>query len=610
MTELVECVPNISEGRDRGVIDAVTSVIEEVDGVRLLDVAPGADTNRTVITFIGPPSSVAEAAFRVVKRAGELIDMRRHRGAHPRHGSTDVVPFVPVRGVSMDDCVALARSVGRRIGEELGFPVYLYEAAATRDDRRNLASVRQGEYEALAQKLGTNAWRPDFGPNEWNDRTARSGAITVGARGFLVAYNVNLNTRHKKIASQIALDIREAGRAERDEAGKIVKDEAGKTVLVPGPYRLEACKAVGWVLPEYDRAQVSINLVDTAVTKPHEAFEACRASARDHGVRVTGSELVGLIPEGDLLAAGRHYLKQAGQSAGVPRRMLVETAVQSLGLRELGPFDPAERVLEYRAGLVDGPLVSMTQRQFADELSTDSPAPGGGSVAALGAAQAAALVAMVANLTVDKKGYEGVRERVLSIAEEAQELKDALLDAVDQDTAAFDRVMAAFALPKGTAEQRQARDLAIADATREATRVPLSVLERAHRVIELASEVGTIGNENSVSDAGVAVLCAGAGAEGAYYNVLTNLAALAKFEAGGGAGIGVATGAGGDAGGGAGIGVAAGAGGGDAVGDAAFTERARREAVALMEACEAKALAARRAIRVRLEAAVRPHHGR
>ncbi len=566
MEQLVECVPNISEGRDRGVIEAVTSVIEEVEGVRLLDVAPGADTNRTVITFLGPPDGVAEAAFRVVRRAGELIDMRRHKGAHPRHGSTDVLPFVPVRGVSMDACVAIARAVGERIGEELGFPVYLYEAAALRDDRRNLANVRRGEYEALAEKLGSEAWRPDFGPNEWNERAARSGAVNVGARGFLVAYNVNLNTRQKRLASQIALDIREGGRAQRDEAGRIVKDTEGNTVRVPGPYRLEACKAVGWLLPEFDRAQVSINLVDTAITKPHQAFEACRASARDRGLRVTGSELVGLIPEGDLLAAGKHYLKQAGQSAGIPRRMLVETAVQSLGLRELGPFDPAERVLEYRAGLTDGPLVSLTNRQFVDEVSTDSAAPGGGSVAALCAAQAAALVAMVANLTVGKKGYEGVQERVKAIAEEAQELKDALLEAIDADTEAFDRVMAAFGLPKANDEQREVRDRAVAEATRGATRVPLAVLERAVRVLDLAAEIGEIGNANSLSDAGVAVLCAGTGAEGAYYNVLINLAALESSA------------------------------------DQDFVSTTRRQAVGWMEACEQETLAARQAIRGRLEA--------
>lgn len=570
MDRLVECVPNISEGRDRGVIDAVAAVIEEVEGVRLLDVDPGADTNRTVITFLGPPEGVAEAAFRVVRRAGELIDMRRHRGAHPRHGSTDVVPFVPVRGVSMDDCVAIARAVGQRIGEELGFPVYLYEAAATRDERRNLAHLRRGEYEALADKLGTEAWRPDFGPNAWNERTARSGAVNVGARGFLVAYNANLNTRQKRIAGQIALDVREAGRAQRDEAGRVVKDADGNTVLVPGPYRLAACKAVGWVLPAFDRAQVSMNLVDTAITKPHEAFEACRAAARDRGVRVTGSELVGLIPEADLLAAGRHYLRQAGESAGIPRRQIVETAIQSLGLRELGPFEPSERVLEYRAGLVDGRLVSMTNRAFVDELSTDSAAPGGGSVSALTGAQAAALVAMVANLTVGRKGYEAVQERVKALAEEAQELKDALLDAMDADTAAFERVMAAFALPKATEPQRRDRGLAVAEATRGATRVPLAVLERSVRVLDLATEVAEIGNANSLSDAGVAVLCAAAAAEGAFFNVLANVAALAELGAGE---------------------------------DVDFGPHARGRAEELMDACQAKAAAARRAIRGRLGAA-------
>jgi glutamate formiminotransferase/formiminotetrahydrofolate cyclodeaminase len=323
MKKLVECVPNISEGRDQAVIDAVTAVIEDTEGVSLLDVDPGADTNRTVITFIGEPGPVAEAAFRVVKRAGELIDMRHQKGAHPRHGSTDVCPFVPVRNMTMDECVELARQVGERIGRELNYPVYLYESAAQRPERRNLAHVRKGEYEALSDKLGTEEWAPDFGPNEWNDHTARSGAINVSARGFLVAYNVNLNTRAKPIAGQIALDIKEAGRPKRDAQGKLVKDEHGQNILVPGPYHLEACKAVGWTIAEYDRAQVSINLVNTAITKPHHAFEACRKSANDRGARVTGSELVGLIPEGDLLAAGKYYLKQAGQSPGIPRRQII-----------------------------------------------------------------------------------------------------------------------------------------------------------------------------------------------------------------------------------------------------------------------------------------------
>ncbi len=530
MKQLVECVPNISEGRDRAVIDAVTAVVEEVEGVRLLDVDPGADTNRTVITFIGEPDGVAEAAFRLVAKAAQLIDMSRHKGAHPRHGATDVCPFVPVRGVTMADCVALARRVGERIGEELKIPVYLYEEAATSQERRNLAHVRKGEYEALPDKLGTEEWKPDFGPNEWNEHSARTGATNVSARGFLVAYNVNLNTRQKKIASQIALDIKEAGRAQRDADGNLVKDEKGQNILVPGPYRLEACKAVGWTIPEYDRAQISINLVNTAITKPHDAFEACRKSARDRGARVTGSELVGLIPEGDLIAAGKHYLREAGQSAGIPRTLLVETAIQSLGLRELGPFEPAEKIIEYQAGLVDGPLVSLSNREFVDLLSTDEPAPGGGSVAALCAAQAAALVAMVANLTVGRKGHEEVQDRVKAMAEEAQELKDFFLHAIDADTEAFNKVMACFGLPKKSPAQQKARDLAVAAATREATRVPLSVLEKTPAALALAGEIAAIGNPNSLSDAGVAALTAIAGAEGAFYNVLINLAALKDLD--------------------------------------------------------------------------------
>ncbi|MCB1185102.1 glutamate formimidoyltransferase [bacterium] len=525
MKKLVECVPNISEGRDPAVIEAVTAVVKDVPDVHLLDVDPGADTNRTVITFIGSPEGVAEAAFRVVKRAAELIDMSRHSGAHPRHGATDVCPFVPVRGVTMAECADIARAVGRRIGDELAIPVYLYEEAASSEFRRNLANVRKGEYEALGEKLGTTEWAPDFGPNAWNDRARRTGATNVSARGFLVAYNVNINSMSKKIAQNIALDIKEAGRAARDADGVLLKDANGENLLVPGPYRLEACKAVGWVIPEYRRAQVSMNLVNTTITKPHQAFEACRRSAQDRGVRVTGSELVGLIPEGDMIAAGKHFLKQAGQSAGIPKRLIIETAIQSMGLAELTPFDPAEKIIEYQAGLVDGPLVSMSNREFVDELSSDSPAPGGGSVAALCAAQAAGLVAMVGNLTVDKRAYEDVQDRVKEIAEQAQDLKDFFLAAMDDDTAAFNAVMDCFRLPKG-----KAKDLAVAEATREATRVPLSVLSKVPAVLELAGEIGRIGNQNSLSDAGVAALAGMAGAEGAYYNVLINLDGLRALD--------------------------------------------------------------------------------
>ncbi len=571
MKKLVECVPNISEGRDPAVIEAVAGVVRDVPGVHLLDVDPGAETNRTVITFIGDPEAVAEAAFRVVRRAAELIDMSRHHGAHPRHGATDVCPFVPVSGVTMDECVAIARAVGERIGRELEIPVYLYEEAATRPARRNLANVRKGEYEALPTKLGTEEWAPDFGPNAWNERSRRTGATNVSARGFLVAYNVNLNTRSKSVASQIALDIKEAGRADRDESGAIIRDAEGKPVLVPGPYRLEACKAVGWVIPEYDRAQVSINLVNTAVTKPHQAFEACRNSARDRGARVTGSELVGLVPEGDLLAAGRYFQEQAGQSPGLPRRQLLETAVQSLGLRDLGPFDAAERIIEYRAGLVDGPLVSMTNRAFLDELSTDSPAPGGGSVAALGCAQAAALVAMVANLTVGKKKYDAVQDRVKAVAVRGQDLKDGFLAAMDHDTEAFNAVMASFGLAKGTPDQARERDLAIAAATREATRVPLSVLQAVPELLDLAAEIAEIGNAPSLSDAGVAVLMAMAGAEGAYYNVIINLESLRGL---------------------------------DQSAEPSFAGETLAAARATLADCEQRAAAARAAVRGRLESAL------
>jgi len=530
MKKLVECVPNISEGRDPAIIEAVTSVIDEVDGVHLLDVDPGADTNRTVITFIGDPAGVGEAAFRVVKRAAELIDMGKQKGAHPRHGATDVCPFVPVSGVTMEECVEIARHLGERIGKELNIPVYLYEDAAMSPERRNLAHVRKGEYEALSQKLGTEKWKPDFGPNKWDENSARTGATNVSARGFLVAYNVNLNTRNKSIASQIALDIKEAGRAKRDDKGVLVRDENKKTTLVPGPYKLDACKAVGWIIEEYDRAQVSINLVNTAVTKPHQAFDACSSSAIDRGARVTGSELVGLIPEGDLLAAGKHYLRKAGQSAGIPRKMIIETAIQSMGLRELGPFDPDDKIIEYQAGLVDGTLVSMTNREFVDVLSSDSPAPGGGSVAALCAAQAAALTAMVGNLTVGKKKYAAVQDRVKEIAELGQDLKDFFLGAIDDDTNSFNVVMDCFGLPKKTDEQKLTRDLAIAAATRGATRVPLSVLEKVPGLLKLAAEIGQIGNAASLSDAGVAVLTGLAGAEGAYYNVLINLEGLKELD--------------------------------------------------------------------------------
>ena len=523
MLKLVECVPNFSEGRDRGVIDAITRAITIVSGAKLLDVDPGADTNRTVVTFVGPPEAVVEAAFHAIATAAQLIDMTKHRGAHPRLGATDVCPFVPVTGVTMEECAELARQLGRRVGTELGIPVYLYEHAATREERRNLAVIREGEYEGLAAKLTRPEWQPDYGPAAMN---ARSGATVIGAREFLIAYNVNLNTMDRALAQDIALTIRETGRLRRDERGEVVRDAAGNGLRVPGALR--AVKAVGWVIAEKRLAQVSINLVNYRITPPHAAFEEVRKEARKRGLRVTGSELVGLIPREAMLLAGRYYLEQQGKSPGVPEAELIRVAAQSLGLSELAPFDPAKKIIEYQvAGGGRGRLVTMGVGEFADELSTDAPAPGGGSVAALLGGLAAALAAMVANLTVGKKGSETVAAEMKEVAVEAQAHKDFYLEAVDRDTDAFNAVMAAFRLPAGSDEEKAARAAAIAAATKEATRVPLLVLERTLPVLALARRAAERGNPNARSDAGVAGLAARAAARGAYYNVLINLKSLA-----------------------------------------------------------------------------------
>ena len=440
---IVECVPNFSEGRNRAVIDEIARAIRDVDGAALLDVDPGHATNRTVVTFVGGPEPVLEAAFRAIETAKRLIDMSRHRGEHARLGATDVCPFVPVSGISMEDCAQLARRLAKRVGEDLGIPVYLYEHAASRPERRNLADIRKGEYEGLAEKLADPEWTPDFGPAVFDPRT---GATVIGAREFLIAYNVNLNTRDRRLANDIALEVREAGRAKRDTSGEIVRNPDGTPVKVPG--RLKAFKGVGWFIAEYDRAQVSINLVDYKVTPPHTAFDVIVEEAHRRGLRVTGSELVGLIPLEAIVLAGRHYLKKQGKSTGIPMRQIVETAVQSLGLRDLGPFDPDEKIIEFRLAqdLKGKRLVDRTVAGFTDELSSESPAPGGGSVAALCGSMAAALASMVANLTAGKPGSAG-KEEMIVVAEEAQTLKDALLDAVDADTEAFNRLLAANRLP-------------------------------------------------------------------------------------------------------------------------------------------------------------------
>lgn len=517
---LVECVPNISEGRNRKTIDAVVQAAAATPGVQVLNVDPGEETNRTVITLVGEPRAAAEAAFRLVARAVELIDMSAHAGAHPRMGAVDVVPFVPVAGVSMDECVALAREVGERIGRDLDIPVYLYEAAATSEQRRNLADVRAGEYEGLADKLADPAWTPDFGPAELRPR---SGATVVGARKFLVAYNVNLNTLDYRLANRVAFDIREKGRMRRDADGNVLRDESGEALREPG--LLKAVKAVGWTIPEYGCAQISMNLTDLEETPLHVAFDACDERALERGLRITGSELVGLVPRDALLAAGRHYLHRMGRSTGVPEQLIIHTAVRTLGLSEIKAFDPSERIIEYVLA-PESRLVGMTLREFADELSTDSPAPGGGSVSALAGALGAALAAMVSNLSHSKKGFDAHQEELEKIGVAGQRIKDRMLAAVDDDTAAFDRLLEAMRMPKKTDQDKAIRAAAIAEATVAATEVPLSVLEACPDVIELCRRVAAIGLQASRSDAGVGAQAARAAAAGAYQNVCINLPAL------------------------------------------------------------------------------------
>jgi len=481
-------------------------------------VDPGADTNRTVVTFIGSPEGVQQAAFKAIKKAAELIDMREHHGAHARMGATDVCPFVPVAGVTMQDCVEIANNVAKRVAEELHIPVYLYEEAATRPERKSLANIRQGEYEGLPEKLKDPQWQPDYGEAKFN---ARSGATVIGAREFLIAYNVNLNTRDRKLAHDIALTIREAGRNKRDANGKFIRDENGVPIKEPG--LLKATRAVGWYIDEYGQAQVSINLINYKITPPHVAFDTICAEAEKRGLRVTGSELVGLIPLQAMLDAGRHYLLKQGRSPGVPEEELVETAIVSMGMRDLTEFDPQKKIIEYQVRDLKGPLVKLDLRDFANELSIDSPAPGGGSVAALAGSLGAALSCMVANLTIGKKKYRESWDAMKDIAVKAQQLKDELLQAIDRDTDAFNNLMSAFRLPKKTAEQSAERDRAIEQATKDACLVPLDVMKKSLEVLKLAQLVAEKGNENAASDAGVASLMAKSAVEAAGLNVKINL---------------------------------------------------------------------------------------
>lgn len=516
--KLVECVPNFSEGRDLEKIKLITKEIESSSGVTLLDVDPGESTNRTVVTFIGTPEGVKEAAFNAIKKAAEVIDMTRHQGAHSRIGATDVCPFVPVSGVTMEDCVQIAHEVAKRVADELEIPVYLYEEAAQKPERKNLANIRAGEYEGLEDKLKDPDWAPDYGKPIFN---AKSGATNIGAREFLIAYNINLNSRDRTLARHIAFNLREKGRAKRDEEGKIIRDENGKSIKIPGKFK--AVKAVGWFIEDYGIAQISINFTNYKISPPHLVFDEAIKEAEAIGLRVTGSELVGLIPKEAMLQAGRHYLKKQGKSPGVPEEELIDIAVKSLGLEDVSPFDPQKKIIEYQFKEVEDSLIDKNLRQFANELSMDSPAPGGGSTAALSGALSAALTSMVSNLTFGKKEYEDVQGKVIELAIKAQELKDDFLRAVDLDTIAFNKVMDAFRMKKKTDEQKEERDSAIEEATKQATLVPFEVLEKSIHALELAKEIAKHGNKNSISDAGVAGLTAQTAAEGAFYNVIINL---------------------------------------------------------------------------------------
>jgi len=517
MEKIVECVPNFSEGRVTSIIDAIAQSISSVSEVVLLDVDPGEATNRTVVTFIGSPEGVKKAAFLAIQTAAELIDMRKHSGAHARMGATDVCPFVPVRNVTMEDCVIIAKDVGKKVAEELGIPVFLYEHAATRPERKNLATVRQGEYEGLEEKLKDPEWIPDFGKAIFNPKL---GATIIGAREFLIAYNVNLNTKDRKLATDIALDIREKGRVKRDSEGKIIRDKDGKAIKVPG--RLKECKAVGWVIDEYQKAQVSINLTNYKITPPHVVFETVREEARKRGLRVTGSEIVGLIPLEAILMSGRFYIKQQKKTSAVSEKELIRIAVESLDLNDVAEFNPDEKIVDYQVK-DNGELLSMRVTDFIDELSIDSPAPGGGSVSALVGSLASALVSMVASLTHGKKGMESVKPEMEEIGNRAQIVKDQLTFLVDEDTRAFNSIIDASRMKKKSDEEKVLRIEAIQTATKKATEVPLKVAKLCLEALELAEIVAKDGNPNSVSDAGVAAEVAFAGVRGARLNVLINL---------------------------------------------------------------------------------------
>lgn len=525
LKKLIECVPNFSEGRDMTIIKQITDEIEAVEGVKLIDVDPGKATNRTVVTFVGTPDEVVEAAFRATRKAMELIDMSKHHGAHPRFGATDVCPLVPVANITMDEVVEYARKLAKRIGEELGIPVYCYEYAAFEEKRRNLANCRAGEYEGLPKKLQDPAWKPDFGPSQFIPKT---GAIAVGARNFLVAYNVNLNTTSTRRANAVAFDIREKGRPMRvgnPVTGKIATDENGNEIWVPGS--LKACKAIGWFIDEYGIAQVSINLTDITVTPIHVAFEETSKKAAERGLRVTGSEIVGVVPLSAMLEAGKYFLRKQQRSLGIPDREIIKIAVKSMGLDELYPFDPDKKIIEYILEEKNGKkLVDRTLEGFTQETASESPAPGGGSISAAMGAFGAALATMVANLSSHKPGWDDRWEEFSNWAEKGKYYMEQLIKMVDEDTAAFNRIMDAFGLPKGTDEEKAARTKAIQDATLYAIEVPFRVMNLCFESMEVIKAMAEQGNPNSVSDAGVGALAARSAVMGAFLNVKINASGL------------------------------------------------------------------------------------
>ncbi len=528
--QIVECVPNFSEGRDKAVIKQITDVIEASDGVKLLDVDPGEATNRTVVTFVGSPEAVVEAAFRAVKKAGEVIDMRRHHGAHPRMGATDVLPLVPVSGITLEECAALARKLAERIAAEAGIPCYCYEAAALKPERRNLAVCRKGEYEALPERMADAAEQPDFGARPFDEGVARTGCTAVGARDFLIAVNFNLNTTSTRRANAVAFDVREKGRPERignPITGEIKRDGNGRPVMRPGT--LKGTKAIGWYIKEYGIAQVSMNITDINATPLHVAFDEVSRAAQARGMRVTGTEIVGLVPERALIDAGKYFLRKQHRSTGMPKEDILNIAIKSMGLDDLRPFVPEEKVIEYMldaGNAAQDKLTALTVKGFADETLRESPAPGGGSVAAYMGALGAALGTMVANLSAHKPGWDDRWEEFSRYADEGVKLEEELLHLVDEDTEAFNRIMAAFGMPKNTEEDKRLRSEAIQRATLFAAQVPLETMKTSFRVFEICALMAKSGNPASVSDAGVGALAARAAVLGAGLNVKINASSL------------------------------------------------------------------------------------